>query len=677
MSITFVSVNKLKPISTFAPRGFLFSKLRHDMTFRDRYQYNEIVEERKFNQAIQATFTKKFKFGDLISNIPIKPAPAAAVSNKIELIQNKRFLTALDIWWSDNEPHSSNLRIKEFRATEVGGFRGKVGYAMPQELESEPLIKERDLQNYPDERSWFYLKHNEMPTRIKRKWYPYLFKYEHSIDVEHAGRLGIIRVGSEIPEGSRTLLGPPLRYGKSSKYSKPYNTYNRRKPGINPMHYFYHSYSVDRTGGGWNPIGLGLNLWAKLYPSYPLSMLTPEYVYDLIGYEVIVGHEEKFVRLVNKRRKLAARKFLSKISRVKPVRFFNFSGTKEVRVLRTTAGKFNPLRVTTSRLKTLREIEAPLFGSDPWRIFDLEVQLGFARIDWKEQNLERLEHDELLRYPKSTRDPSNRDPIYGRRYKQLVFNEPILWEDNASYVSNSEIDEGSDEFSSVKTIATSDYFPRSRDKGHHKRNHMLSSFSKLWQREHSVRFFKQLSVHFNFLKTKIKNLSLGKRLRSIQNVKQTTSILYHKKFDYLFQFSLLGLLNRTLCCDLQVVLAFIKDGLVYVNGKQITDPLFIVSRLSLIKLGIPIFIFPIFDLLVWKLTHFKGETVDYKESFSKFGPPSTTEVSFKLGEMLLLADQLSIKGFRRQMFNLEFSPGLLHGQRFFTKQKKFGMGRLL
>lgn len=236
--------------------------------------------------------------------------------------------------------------------------------------------------------------------------------------------------------------------------------------------------------------------------------------------------------------------------------------------------------------------------------------------------------------------------------------------------------DSADEYSALIGNLNKFFFPPSRDKGHNKRNFSISSFNKLWQRERVTGIFKNLGKHFGFLKKKIKNLANNRRLRGWKSVAFGQEITFIKKFLYLYQYSLFTTVCRVFCCSHDIALAFIKNGIVFVNGQKVIDPYFIVPRLALIKVDIPNFILPIFDLLVWKLCKAKNDISFNSVYFSKFGYLSSTEISFKTAEILFLAMPLTSREFRKGLHDTSFLQDILVSQRYFSKQKKFGLGRL-
>lgn len=612
---TFRHLLGFNPLSVFYARNALLRKLRYDMPFREKYQLQEITAGRR-------------KGADTENQL----------KQKIDEVQKKRFFSPLDIRWADNEPTSKRERVKEYTVHGMSGFRNIVGFVnRDQALETDTFLLFLDHFYHSDlyHRSWYYQKFNDMPVRIKRKLYPHLFRHEQMVDSE---------------------LYTPLGLGIMKSPKTPYKPQFR--PRFRPFARLFSS-AASRN----------MTVFGELPPNV---FIEEEKIMTYVGYEKVLGNEAKMENLLARRRKIASIKFHSRLGRERATRCFGLSKIHVFPLRRKARRITAPFRITRNRFKTRREIEEPIYGGVN-EIFNLDAQVKLVNREYKGQVLEREEHEDLVRYPSASRVAR----VNMSSYIQYSWWEPVLWEDNANFVGNDESDIGADEFAMVRGEGAKYFFPKSRDKGMHKKNYVFSSFSKLWQRQKSANFFKQMGVHFNFFKRKLVNLSNGGRLRYAQNVKESSKLTYSQKFLYLLQYSLLWFISRTICSDMQLALSFIKNGLIYINGQQITNPLFIVSRLSVIRFAIPTFLFPFFDLFVWKLIHAKKEISHFKDYFAKFAPPSVIEVSFKTGEMLFLAQALCEKEFRAPMFNLDFSDAALYGQRFFKKQKKFGFGRLI
>jgi len=219
------------------------------------------------------------------------------------------------------------------------------------------------------------------------------------------------------------------------------------------------------------------------------------------------------------------------------------------------------------------------------------------------------------------------------------------------------------------------FFPRTRDKDKSKRNNLLSSFNKLWQREYSSHFFKDLGIQFDWLYNKLNNMGRGHRVRGMQLYFHR--INYRYKFWTFWQRSILGFVYYHFCRDFKIVYSLIKAGLIFVNGRVVTDPFVIVNKLSIVKIDMSPFLFIAFALLVWKLRKVSPKSFIKKSFFLKFSPSTNVEVSFKLGEYFIMPLEYADREVKRSFLELHFNLSLLFSQRFYPKQNGFGLGRLI
>lgn len=219
-------------------------------------------------------------------------------------------------------------------------------------------------------------------------------------------------------------------------------------------------------------------------------------------------------------------------------------------------------------------------------------------------------------------------------------------------------------------------FPKTRDKSFHKKNNKLSAFNKLLQREYLNPFFHHLTVHFNFFKSKLNNL--GRNFKVKKKPKFIfPKLSYIKKFVFFWHFTILGFLFKIFPYNLKLVLALIKNGLVYINGSQIWDPFYIIDKLNIIHIDLPYFFSPMFGIFVWKFSNITLTNTIKKKYFLRFGENSNTEVNYKTTEILLLPTAFDNREYQRDFLEMQFQLAVLFSQRFFPKQKKFGLGRLI
>lgn len=252
---------------------------------------------------------------------------------------------------------------------------------------------------------------------------------------------------------------------------------------------------------------------------------------------------------------------------------------------------------------------------------------------------------------------------------------PIVWHGSLSAFNHTLVNYKHQSFYQITSSLRKGIFPKSKDKDKSKKNYKFSAFSKLWQREYAARFFTALTVQNRWLYNKLNNLGRGHRLRDMQ-IKHH-HIDYRYKFWTFFNRSILGFLVKHFCNDFKLAVAFIKSGLVFINGISTRDPFSMVHKLSLVKINLPFLYFSIFELLRWKLQRVKFKAFVEKPFFLRFAPSTEVEVSFKLGELFLLPLMYQDTELKRSILELHFSPALLFSQRFFPKQKKFGLGRLI
>ena len=217
-------------------------------------------------------------------------------------------------------------------------------------------------------------------------------------------------------------------------------------------------------------------------------------------------------------------------------------------------------------------------------------------------------------------------------------------------------------------------FPRTKDKSYLKKNKKLLPFNKLLQREIANLFLKGLGKHFKFLKLKLNNLGRGFRLKR-KPQKYFPKLSYINRFIFLWQFTIFGFLSKILSFNFKFVLGLIKQGYVYVNGQQVFDPFHYIDKLNIIHLDFPYSFYPLIELVAWKFSNIKFNSILKTTYFKKFAPPFNLEVNYKTIEFLVLPSSFDPRELRNNYLNVQSILPVLFSQWFFPKQKYFGLGR--
>jgi hypothetical protein len=201
----------------------------------------------------------------------------------------------------------------------------------------------------------------------------------------------------------------------------------------------------------------------------------------------------------------------------------------------------------------------------------------------------------------------------------------------------------------------------------------FSPFNRLWQKIYLNGFFKALSFHAPFNRNVFFNrfrrfFYAGLNLPILKSKDAATRLIF---FNLAFI-----LIHAGLSPSYWFSCFLIQSGWVYVNSKPIYNPLFQVRAFDLIKLSPPV---ALFLSLVFIVRKFNSKTLASPKKFTffkRYQPPAFLEVSFKLFEIKIL------KTFAANELKLPFAGhqsnfGDLMYQRFFPKQRRFGLGRVV
>lgn len=195
----------------------------------------------------------------------------------------------------------------------------------------------------------------------------------------------------------------------------------------------------------------------------------------------------------------------------------------------------------------------------------------------------------------------------------------------------------------------------------------INVFNKFWQRIVFNRLKKNVEPH-NF-KPYLKPSSSSKNFFTAPLARQVGTSLDFEKITLIsFVRKLWPTLNLSFC------LMLIKHGLFTVNGVYVFDPFFYLEFFSILRLNISGLQFITFVFLI---SRFCRSALFHRFSKLKFKSlflGGFFEFNFKLSEIMILPSS-TYSPFCLPFAELKTSSNFLLQQRFYKKQKRFGLGR--
>jgi len=202
----------------------------------------------------------------------------------------------------------------------------------------------------------------------------------------------------------------------------------------------------------------------------------------------------------------------------------------------------------------------------------------------------------------------------------------------------------------------------------------FSAFNKIWQKFFVKKNFKTYHPFLRLLRRKLAQAAFNVKARGIKS-KLTESYLAKIRGS---QTAILGCLKmlwpgiRNTFCKTLLTLGFCK-----VNGSVVYSPLINVFKHDLISLSIPSYMWLALALLSFRSSSDQKKFNNFSGKFSRYCTPGSFEVSYKLSEVIVL-EQFNLRGSSNTSYSglkTNFQELLL--QRYFSKQKKFGLGKNL
>ena len=206
-----------------------------------------------------------------------------------------------------------------------------------------------------------------------------------------------------------------------------------------------------------------------------------------------------------------------------------------------------------------------------------------------------------------------------------------------------------------------------------------SAFSKNWQKFFSKRFFKNLSVFSSDF------VQSGKQAFNKLDPKGFRSTNYFQTIlsNPFSKVSLLQFLQMFwFGAPASFCIRLIRSGFCLVNGEVIFELTKTLKPFDYISFTSPGFALLIVRLAISKLAMSQNSQFFNRSKIKQFNLDGFAETSQKNGEILLLEQNKKIYSFFNDGFPLDFTTLKINDfeilrQRFFDKQKKFGLGRLL
>jgi len=204
----------------------------------------------------------------------------------------------------------------------------------------------------------------------------------------------------------------------------------------------------------------------------------------------------------------------------------------------------------------------------------------------------------------------------------------------------------------------------------------LTSFDKLWQKYYERLYRSQIKSIPNRFYNKItrnfeKNRSGGFALKK-------RNLLINRGYQPLGDLTLLGFLINVFKLPYRFAVYLITKKLIFLNNSLVTNPFIKYAVGDIVKFNMDFTEMLIF----FKLYSISGKSpinwLFNKTAFKQAFNYSNVEYSFKLNECLWLSDYYQVGAPNaNNCYSYRTFPNITLTQRYFVKQKRFGLGRLL
>lgn len=203
---------------------------------------------------------------------------------------------------------------------------------------------------------------------------------------------------------------------------------------------------------------------------------------------------------------------------------------------------------------------------------------------------------------------------------------------------------------------------------------LLNSFNKRWQRAQHKLLMRELGGKFKLFLHQIRHESRRTDKNFTLKTTKSTAMV-----NTLVNTTLISFLKNVFGFSWKVSLLFIKGGLILVNNEVMRNPFFNIQDLTLIRFNVTPLYALVLRFLFWRFTIQEFMPFLKKSFFRRFTAHGFIEANYTLGEYLVLPNfKENFNFFRSKSFFEMVAP--LHlslSQRFFKKQKRFGLGRLI